>query len=76
MEVYKDGENEIHLDNWRLPTEAEVKIIMKFQYVDNAAMDEVLSGKFYWSAKGTVLNEKKQNENSTQTAVRCIRDAY
>lgn len=76
VEVYKDGENEIHLDNWRLPTEAEVKIIMKFQYVDNAAMDEVLSGKFYWSAKGTVLNEEKQNENSTQTAVRCIRDAY
>lgn len=77
VEVYKDENgNPVHLTNWRLPTEAEVKIIMKFQYVENAAMDEVLSGKYYWSATGTVLNEKKKADTSTQTAVRCIRDAY
>ena len=77
VEVYKDENgNPVHLTNWRLPTEAEVLIIMKFQYVENAAMAEVLSGKQYWSATGAVLNKKKENENSTQIAVRCIRDAY
>lgn len=79
VEVYNDPQTgqTIHLNNWRLPTRAEVEIIMKFQYVENAAMDEVLSGKYYWCADGgTVLNPEKANEEDNQTAIRCIRDAY
>lgn len=70
-----DTDNAIHYDNWRLPTEAEIKIIIDFQYVENAAMDEVLSGPYYWSATGQVSNPGS-DDNGNQSAVRCIRDVY
>ena len=62
-------------DNWRLPTEAELKIIMDFQYAENAAMDEVLSGSRYWSASGRVTNGHV-SYNPNDGAIRCIRDVY
>ena len=68
-------DNAIHYDNWRLPTEAEIQIIIDFQYVENAAMDEVLSGPYYWSATGQVHNPGS-GDDDTQSAVRCIRDVY
>ena len=68
-------DNAIHYDNWRLPTRAEVQIIIDFQYVPNAAMDEVLSGSYYWSATGQVHNPGS-DDDGTQSAVRCIRDVY
>lgn len=67
--------NAIHYDNWRLPTAAEIQIIIDFQYVPNAAMDEVLSGPYYWSATGSVHNTGT-SDTGTQSAVRCIRDVY
>ena len=70
-----DTDNAIHYDNWRLPTEAEIQIIIDFQYVENAAMDEVLSGPYYWSATGQV-NNPGSGDDGTQSAVRCIRDVY
>lgn len=70
-----DTDNAIHYDNWRLPTAAEIQIIIDFQYVENAAMDEVLSGPSYWSATGQV-NNPGSGDNGTQSAVRCIRDVY
>lgn len=74
VETYKDKNgNTVHLRDWRLPTEAELKIIMEFQYKENAAMDEVLAGPSYWSASGLVDNEKGSGSGS---AIRCIRDAY
>lgn len=76
VEVYKDpqtGET-VHLKDWRLPTEAEINIIIRFQYADNAAMDEVLSGQYYWSATGAV--ENPNGDGGTSSAVRCIRDAF
>lgn len=76
VETYKDENGKVHhLTNWRLPTKAEVEIIMKFQYVENAAMDEVLSGHHYWSAIGPIENKKAANKDGSQ-AVRCVRDAY
>ena len=81
VEVYDpDGDpstnNAIHYDDWRLPTAAEIQIIIDFQYVENAAMDEVLSGRYYWSATGQIGNPQSSSSNGTQSAVRCIRDAY
>ena len=70
-----DTDNAIHYDNWRLPTAAEIQIIIDFQYVENAAMDEVLSGPYYWSATGQVRNPGSGDTDS-QSAVRCIRDVY
>src|SRR5699024_668917 len=76
VEVYKDPETgqDIHLSDWRLPTKAEIEVIIRFQYVPNAAMDEVLAGPEYWSANGIVNNPNASS--SGDSAIRCIRDAY
>ena len=77
VETYKDDKGKVvHLDDWRLPTEAEIKIIIKFQYVENAAMDEVLSGRYYWSATGQVENTLSGSSSGSSSAVRCIRNAF
>lgn len=75
VEVYKDTESgeTIHLRDWRLPTEAELKIIMKFQYSSDA-MDEVLAGRTYWSASGPVRNDHQGVSGDNR--IRCVRDAY
>lgn len=70
VEVAQDG---TVYDGWRLPTRAELEIIMEFQYKENAAMDEVLAGPSYWSASGLVYNNKG---SGTAKTIRCIRDAY
>ena len=77
VETYKDDSGTVvHLKDWRLPTEAEINIIIRFQYAENAAMDEVLAGQKYWSATGEVANPQSSSSNGTQSAVRCIRNAF
>ena len=77
VETYKDASGKVvHLDDWRLPTVAEINIILKFQYMENAAMDEVLSGRYYWSATGQVENTKSSSASGSSSAVRCIRNAF
>ncbi len=72
VEVDTDG---IEYRDWRLPTEAELEIIMKFQYADGSVMDEVLAGQYYWAASGnSVYNERATNTDSSIPAIRCIRD--
>lgn len=74
-------------DNWRLPTEAELKIIIDIQGQSgqNAdAIDFLLNGGYYMSASGPVFNPK--NNDSTEeldnpmqasgVAIRCVRDAF
>lgn len=75
-------------DNWRLPTEAELKIIMDIQgrNGDNAAaIDYLLNGAYYMSASGPVYNEKHNQDNvtkfddpwdATDVAIRCVRDVF
>lgn len=63
-------------DDWRLPTRAELNIIMNFQGSENEdadAIDYLLNAQYYYSANGRVENSKK---NMNGTGVRCIRDAY
>ena len=74
-------------DNWRLPTKAELEIIMNIQGTSgqNAdAIDFLLNGGYYMSASGPVFN-KKNNDNTTEldnpwnatgVAIRCVRDAF
>lgn len=77
VETYKDASGKVvHLKDWRLPTEEEIKIIIRFQYAENAAMDEVLAGEKYWSATGEVENPQSSSTNTNQSAVRCIRNAF
>jgi hypothetical protein len=80
VEVYTDpvtGQT-VHLSDWRLPTEAELKIIYQYQGTNsnqaNAdAIDYLLNAGAYFSASGPVENPKS---NMTGTSVRCIRDVY
>ena len=77
---------EVH-DNWRLPTKAELEIIINIQGKSgqNAdAIDYLLNGAYYMSASGPVYN--KQNDDNekeladpmkaTGVAIRCVRDAF
>ena len=68
VEVAKDG---TVYDDWRLPTEAELLIIKKFQ-TNSDAMDKVLTGDEYYAAHDKVYI----GGGSSGAAIRCIRDAY
>ena len=82
----KNSNNVVVYDNWRLPTEAELKIIIELQGgdgVDADAIDFLLNGVYYMSASGPVYNPKntdgvKETDTSKQNdiAIRCVRDVY
>ena len=79
-------------DNWRLPTEAELNIIISLQGGDGVeadAIDFLLNGQYYMSASGPVYNPKNtagdrgatlpalsDPSKATDVAIRCVRDAY
>lgn len=74
-------------DNWRLPTEAELKIIMELQGGDGVnaeAIDFLLNGGYYMSASGPVFNPKNTSNvkeaadkwSVSDVAIRCVRDAF
>ncbi len=78
VEVTKNG---TVYDDWRLPTAAEIEIIIDLQYKKGAAMDEVMSGYKYFSASGIVINEHTTNLDKEgniidKRALRCVRDEY
>ena len=78
VETYQDPKTgkTVTLDDWRLPTEAELKIIFKFQGSEDQdadAIDYRLNGQYYYSASGRFYNEKYKIEG---TGVACVRDAY
>ena len=73
VEVAKDGT--VYKD-WRLPTKAEVAIIMKFQGENADAIDIVLSGSQYWCASGVVKTSNGEIIQNEASPIRCIRDAY
>ncbi len=73
VEVDMDGNV---YDDWRLPTAAEVKIIMKYQN-SSPAMDKVLTGDQYWCASGVVeTSTGAMVSNPGASPIRCIRDSY
>ena len=61
-------------DDWRLPTEAELMIIAKFQGVQNSAVDVVLVSNNYWGIDGNTGNIQVRTDGDTGTRVRCVRD--
>lgn len=61
-------------DDWRLPTEAELEIIDKYQNTAGSVIDEVLGGKYYWAASGKAYETQKGTEGTKDEAyIRCIR---
>ena len=85
VEVYDpDGDpatnNAIHYDDWRLPTAAEIDIIIQHQKSSDA-MATVLSGSRYYCAYNLDSGQPEHTKsseggNSGSCHVRCIRDAY
>lgn len=76
VEVTSDG---VVYDDWRLPTAAEIDIIINHQDVSDA-MAVVLSGSRYYCAynveTGQPIHTKASGKSSGSCHVRCIRDAY
>jgi hypothetical protein len=67
-------------DDWRLPTAAEIDIIIQHQYASDA-MAEVLSGSRYYCSyyrESGQPDDTKSSEGGSSGSchVRCIRDAY
>jgi hypothetical protein len=83
-DIYDDGDPDpnkvVVYDNWRLPTKAEIEIIIELQGTANQnadAVDYLLNGAYYMSASGPVYNPKHTNgSSSSNVAVRCVRDVY
>lgn len=82
VEVYQDKEgNAVIYDNWRVPTEAELKIIEELQGTKESnpdAIDYLLNGYWYMCSNGMVKNENHESSYNSGSvcAVRCVRDAY
>lgn len=73
-EVMENGYPKVvKYDQWRLPTKAEIEVIIKFQHTSDA-MDEVMVGTSYWSASGLVTNPTPTS--SSGQFIRCVHDAY
>lgn len=69
---YEDGTVR-RLDDWRLPTEAELSIIADYQKLHTEVLDEVLRGSKYWTALQNYAYNVP-NASTIGTGARCIRD--
>lgn len=78
QEAYKGSDGKIYTySDWRLPTKAEINIIIKYQGKPGAvaeSMYTVMTGSSYWSPTGLVTNPNYPNGASSAT--RCVRDMY
>lgn len=77
-ETSKDG-NTVRYEDWRLPTEAEIKFIDDLQHNTNNPQGVVMRGNYYWDAySGNNAYRMNAPITSSGTAtnahVRCIRD--
>lgn len=74
-ETYYDSNGTlVRLEDWRLPTTAEIKIIANYQQ-NSVAMDVLLTGNKYWSASGTAVETGVAGDTG-DPKVRCVRDVY
>ncbi|WP_304195515.1 fimbrial protein [Phocaeicola plebeius] len=75
VETYQVNGKTYHLKDWRLPTSAEIKVILKYQTNPDAAdvMDKALSRKYYYDVDGK--DPVQCNSSSDENIyIRCIRD--
>ena len=72
VEVGKDGKR---YDNWRLPTESEIKVIADYQYKEGQdVVTEVLAGGSYWALSGNQVIANPNESKDDSGYVRCVRD--
>ena len=71
---------EVTLDDWRLPTEAEIRLIDQLQHNSNSAVQSIMTGAYYWDAQNqngaTKMSKPRPGSGSTSTEAntRCVRD--
>ena len=82
VETYQDEEgNTVVFDNWRLPTSAEIEVILRYQNDSKTkdVMDEVLTEDYYYvcwdgAMEGSGLAHNPNGNGNGLKAVRCVRD--
>lgn len=80
-ERYVNGRLE-RLDDWRLPTEAEIQLVDELQHRRNGVVKSIMTGNYYWDAyKADGATEMKspdekngQGGSEDRAYVRCVRD--
>ena len=70
---------EVEVKGWRLPTEAEIKLIDDLQNNSKSAVKRIMTGKYYWdsySANGAKLMDHPESGGSysNEAHIRCVRD--
>ena len=78
---WDEGEPVTHYNDWRLPTKAEVEMIINYQE-NSRVMDMLMNGEYYYCAsslkgvydENTVLSSKITNPQKTGYYMRCVRD--
>lgn len=79
-ETRKVNDKEITLSDWRLPTEAEIKLIDKLQHDPNSAVRSIMTGRYYWDSYekdgATKMDKPRPGSDATdqKANVRCVRD--
>lgn len=71
---YGNGETPKVLDDWRLPTNAELDIIASRQKQYPEVLAEVLIGQYYWGSLSDSPYEVENSTNRGSLSIRCIRD--
>lgn len=77
VETYQVAGKTYHIDDWRLPTSAEIGVIISYQTnekVKGVVMDEVLTGRYYYVTRQNGTAEVENNSGGNSTYVRCVRD--
>lgn len=80
VETYKNGTETVKLDDWRLPTSEEIKVILQYQYNDKAqdVMDKILTEDYYYvcwgDAEGDGIVYNEHGNKNGKKGIRCVRD--
>ena len=78
VETYRNSKGEtVVLDDWRLPTTAEIAIINEYQRCTPDVMDVVLTGSSYcvcWSGANGVGTTPVDGNPEELFGIRCVRD--
>ncbi|MBR8763283.1 Major fimbrium tip subunit FimD [Porphyromonas levii] len=68
------------LDDWRLPTEAEIRLVDKLQHAGKGVVKSIMTGTYYWDSysydDATKMDNPAYQTSATKTSahVRCVRD--
>lgn len=71
-----DGKR-VTLRDWRLPTEAEIKLIDQLQNTPEGKVKRIMTGKFYWDARndnGATETRYGNDGYKNNAYTRCVRD--